>query len=214
MIGLSDALLQDAINSFTTLFVIIDPIGTAPIFVALTVGMSAAARRRIAFRGVIVGGLILTLFAWAGDAVLAFVGISMPAFRVAGGILLFLTALDMLFEKRTERREKRAEEDHDDPSVFPLALPLIAGPGSITSVILLMSDHEGDLQGQAMVMGVMLAVLLMVLALLLLAGLVERLLRRTGVMVLSRVLGMLLAALAVQFVLDGLAGTGLIPGQS
>lgn len=203
-------LLQDAINSFTTLFVIMDPVGNAPIFLALTAGMTAVDRRRIALRGVVVGAAILTLFALAGDAVLSFAGISMPAFRVAGGILLFLTALDMLFEKRTERREKRAEEETADPSVFPLALPLIAGPGSITTVILLMSAHEGDVAGQAMVMGVMLAVLLMVLALLLLASLVERVLGRTGVMVLTRVLGMLLAALAVQFVLDGLAGTGLV----
>jgi len=209
-LGAASVALQEAINAFTTLFVIIDPIGTAPIFVALTVGLAPAARRRIALRGVAVGGLILTLFALTGDAVLRTVGISMPAFRVAGGILLFLTALDMLFETRTERRERRAEEETPDPSVFPLALPLIAGPGAITSIILLMGEHEGDLAGQAMVMGTMVAVLAMALVLLLLAGLVERLLRRTGVMVLTRVLGMLLAALAVQFVLDGLAQTGLL----
>ena len=206
------ALLQDAINSFMTLFVIIDPVGNTPIFLALTAGLAAAERRRIAMRGVLVGAGILTLFALAGDAVLAFVGISMPAFRVAGGILLFLTAVDMLFEKRTERREKRAEEEVPDPSVFPLALPLIAGPGSITTVILLMDSHSGDVQGQAMVMGVMFAVLSLAFILLLLAGQLERLLRRTGVMVITRVLGMLLAALAVQFVFDGLTEIGAIPG--
>ncbi|MEM7211795.1 MAG: MarC family protein [Pseudomonadota bacterium] len=199
------ALLNDAINTFTTLFVVVDPIGNAPIFLALTVGMSAADRRRIAVRGVLVAGMILTLFALVGQAVLDFVGITMPAFRIAGGLLLFLTALDMLFEKRTERREKRAEEQIQDPSVFPLALPLIAGPGSIAAVILLMHEHEGDLAGQGMVMGVLFGLLLLVLCFLLLAGPLERLLRRTGTMVVSRVLGMLLAALAVQFVLDGFA---------
>ncbi|MFK7943923.1 MAG: MarC family protein [Paracoccaceae bacterium] len=203
--------IQDAINAFTTLFVIIDPVGTAPIFLALTAGMATRERRRVAIRGILVGAGILTLFALAGDAVLSFVGISMPAFRVAGGILLFLTALDMLFEKRTERREKRAEDTENDPSVFPLALPLIAGPGSITTIILLMDEHSGDWQGQGMVMGTMFSVLLLAFVLLLLSGPLERLLRRTGVMVVSRVLGMLLAALAVQFVFDGLAEIGVLP---
>ena len=205
------AMLQDAINVFTTLFVVVDPIGNAPIFLALTVGATAAQRRSIAIRGVLVAGMILTLFALAGDEVLAFVGISMPAFRIAGGLLLFLTAIDMLFEKRTERREQRADETVDDPSVFPLALPLIAGPGSITAVILLMHEHDGDLQGQAMVLGVMAGMLLLVLAFLLMAPLLERLLKRTGTMVITRVLGMLLAALAVQFVLDGMQGIGALP---
>lgn len=204
-------LLQDAINAFTTLFVIIDPIGTAPIFLALTAGMAAPARRRVAVRGMLVGSGILTVFALAGDAVLSFVGISMPAFRVAGGILLFLTALDMLFEKRTERREKRAEDTDTDPSVFPLALPLIAGPGAITTIILLMDQHTGDWRGQATVLGVMFSVLMLTFALLLLSGLLERLLRRTGTIVVTRVLGMLLAALAVQFVFDGLAEIGVLP---
>ena len=203
-------MLTDAINSFTTLFVVIDPIGTAPIFLALTVGMGAAERRRIAVRGILVGAVILIVFGLAGDAILRFVGISMPAFKVAGGILLFATALDMLFEKRTERRERQAEDHGDDPSVFPLATPLIAGPGSITSMILLMDDQAGDLAGQAMVIGVMLGVLAVALLLLLLSGPIERLLRRTGTMVVTRVLGMLLAALAVQFVMDGLVASGLV----
>ncbi len=207
---MSIPMLDDAINVFTTLFVVVDPVGNAPIFLALTVGATAAQRRRIAVRGVLVAGFILTLFALAGDAVLAFVGISMPAFRIAGGLLLFLTAFDMLFEKRTERREQRADEPVDDPSVFPLALPLIAGPGSITAMILLMHEHDGDVTGQAMVLGVMAAMLLLVLGFLLMAPVLERLLKRTGTMVITRVLGMLLAALAVQFVLDGLRGVGAL----
>lgn len=203
-------MLQEAINVATTMFVVIDPIGTTPIFLALTPGLAAAARRRIALRGILVGAGILLVFGLAGDAILAFVGISMPAFKIAGGVLLFVTALDMLFEKRTERRERRADEERDDPSVFPLATPLIAGPGSITSLILLMDEQAGDLPGQVMVMGVTLGVLATAFLLLLLAGPLERLLQRTGVMVVTRVLGMLLAALSVQFVMDGLVASGFV----
>lgn len=207
---MSPTLADDAINTFATLFVVIDPVGNTPIFLALTAGLSAAARRRIAMRGMAIACAILLLFALAGDAVLAFVGISMPAFRISGGLLLFLTAIDMLFETRTKRREKHAEEEREDPSVFPLATPLIAGPGSIAAVILLMDGQAGDLTGQLMVLGVLAGVLLAAFLLLLLAAPLERLLRRTGVMVITRVLGMLLAALAVQFVLDGLTGIGAI----
>ena len=185
---LDPAMLNHAINAFTTLFVVIDPVGNAPIFLALTVGATMAERRRIAVRGVLVASIILAVFALAGQAVLDFVGISMPAFRIAGGILLFLTALDMLFETRTERREKRAEEEVQDPSVFPLALPLIAGPGTITALILLMHEHEASTAGQVMVMVVLAVLLLMVLGFLLLAGPLERLLKRTGTMVVTRVL--------------------------
>ena len=119
------------ITAFATIFVVIDPIGLAPMFVALTQGMDARARRSIAFRacGVAIG--ILALFGLLGEAVLGFVGISMPVFRIAGGLLLFLTALDMLFERRSKRREDQTGEDHPAPSVFPIATPLIAGPGAI-----------------------------------------------------------------------------------
>lgn len=118
------------ITAFVSLFVIIDPIGLAPLFVALTTGMAPAQRRRIALRATGVAMGILLVFSFFGDALLSFIGISLPAFRIAGGILLFLTALDMLFERRQKRREDQAgeEEDEEDPSVFPLAIPLIAGP--------------------------------------------------------------------------------------
>ncbi|MBK0398752.1 MarC family protein [Limibaculum sp. M0105] len=206
-------MLDAAINALVTLLVVIDPIGLAPIFLALTAGTPAPARRRLAMRGIGIAAAVLVLFALAGDAVLSFVGISMPAFRIAGGLLLFLTALDMLFERRTERREKRghdAEGGAADPSVFPLATPLIAGPGAIATIILLMGAHEGDVAGQAMVLGVMAAVLALTLVSLLMCGALERVLRRTGVLVVTRLLGMLLAALSVQFVLDGLAAFGFV----
>ncbi|MEQ9258930.1 MAG: MarC family protein [Roseovarius sp.] len=201
------------ITAFVTLFVIIDPLGMTPLFVALTQGMTAARRRAIALRACIASALILIVFASFGEAVLGFIGISMPAFRIAGGLLLFLTALDMLFERRTKRREGTAgqaeeEDDDDDPSIFPIAIPLIAGPGSIATVILLAGQRPG-VEGLAWVIGVMLSVLVLVFLLFLTAGLLERALGRTGINVITRLLGMLLAALAVQFVLDGLRGFGL-----
>ncbi|MFO6463888.1 MarC family protein [Jannaschia sp. KMU-145] len=192
----------EAIAAFTALFVIIDPIGLAPIFVALTRGMTPAQRRIIGLRACALAAVLLVVFALVGEALLNFLGISMPAFRIAGGILLFLTALEMLFEKRTPRREGQAEAHVADPSVFPLALPLIAGPGAITTMILLTDGAEP--LGAAQAIGVMLAVIGVVLALFLAASPMERLLGPTGINVVTRLLGMLLAALSVQFVLDGL----------
>lgn len=208
-----------AITAFVTLFVVIDPLGTTPLFIALTGGMTSAQRRRVALRASLVALGILTAFGLAGGSALSFIGISMPAFRIAGGLLLFLTALDMLFERRTERREKRVESEleepgDDDPSVFPLAIPLMAGPGAIAAMILLTERAAGDPGGQAIVFAVMTAVLALQFVLFLLGGPIERALGRTGVMVVTRLLGMLLAALAVQFVLDGLEQTPLFTAVS
>lgn len=201
---------SDLITAFVALFVIIDPIGLTPLFAALTQGDPQSRRRAVGVRACLVALFILSLFTIFGEAVLGFVGISMPAFRIAGGILLFLTALDMLFERRTKRREDKAdeEEEGDDPSVFPLAIPLIAGPGAIATVILLAGRDPG-LPGILSTIGVTVAVLLVVFALFLTAGLLERLLGRVGINVVTRLLGMLLAALSVQFVLDGLRAFGM-----
>ncbi|MEX0306893.1 MAG: MarC family protein [Ruegeria sp.] len=196
------------ITAFTTMFVVIDPFGTTPVFVALTQDMDAATRRKIAIRSCLTAVFILIAFAAFGEAVLGFIGISMPAFKVAGGALLFLTALDMLFERRNKRRENRAEEEeHPDPSVFPLAIPLIAGPGSIATIILLAGQNPG-VQGIAAACAVMLAVMLVVFVFFLAGGLIARILGKTGLNVLTRLLGMLLAALSVQFILDGLKAFG------
>ena len=137
--------LPALISAFTTLFIIIDAPGLVPVFIALTEGMSARQRRTIAVRACLVSAGLMGLFLVLGEAVLGFVGISMPAFRIAGGAVLFLTALDMLFERRQKRRDDNAEsaEPDHDPSVFPLALPLIVGPGLITTIILLAGRAEG-----------------------------------------------------------------------
>ena len=202
--------MTELLTAFTTLFVIIDPIGLAPIFLAMTTGMSASRRRAIAIRACIIGALILFAFSFLGEALLGFVGISMPAFRIAGGILLFLTALDMLFQRRQARRQDNADEaqqEHqDDPSVFPIAIPLIAGPGAIASLILLTGNGDG--LWHLSVLGVMLAVILIVFGLFMLSAPLERILGQTGTNVVTRLLGMLLAALAVQFILTGLKDFG------
>ena len=198
------------ITAFVTLFVIIDPIGLFPIFVSLTQGVPQRERRKIAIRACVTAFVILSIFAFLGEAVLGGIGISMPAFRIAGGILLFLTALDMLFERRTKRREdqaEEAEEDFPDPSIFPLAIPLLSGPGAITSVILLAGQDTG-IQTTLSVLAVAALVLAIVFTLFLTASALERLLGRTGITVITRLLGMLLAALAVQFILDGLKNFG------
>jgi|TARA_R110000787_G_scaffold2455_1_gene9781 multiple antibiotic resistance protein len=203
--------LPALIAAFTAMFIVIDPIGLAPLFIAMTQGMSQAHRRSIAMRACLVAIGLLLLFAFFGEALLDFVGISMPAFRIAGGVLLFITALDMLFERRQARRQDNADDAIDpahDPSIFPLAIPLIAGPGAIATIILLTGEAD-DVMGFGAVLGVMLIVIAMVFAMFMAAGLLERLLGKTGINVVTRLLGMLLAALSVQFILDGLKGFGL-----
>jgi len=198
-----------AITAFVSLFVIIDPIGLAPLFVAVTQKNTKAERRAIAIRACLVGLGILAIFGIAGETVLSVIGIGMPAFRISGGLLLFLTAIEMLFEKRTQRREHQADAGPaPDPSVFPLAMPLIAGPGAMTTMILL-TGAQNDVAGQVMVFGVMVAVVLIVFTMFMLSGVLARLLGQTGINLVSRLLGMFLAALSVQFVIDGIRDIGL-----
>lgn len=203
--------LAPYVTAFITLLVIIDPMGLAPLFVALTQGETPGRRRTIALTACLVAAGVLTAFGIFGELVLAIAGISMPAFRVAGGALLFLTALEMLFEKRTQRRKGQgdAAEPANDPSVFPLAIPLIAGPGAIATMILLTGQNEGDIGWLVAIHGVMLAVLAVTFVLFLASSFIERVLGPLGITVVTRLLGMLLAALAIQFILDGLAAFGV-----
>jgi multiple antibiotic resistance protein len=203
-------MMEFYITAFVTLFLVIDPIGLLPMFISLTQGQSAS-RFGIAFRACIIGAVILAVFGLIGDRLLGFIGIGLPAFRISGGLLLFLIAVEMLFNKRSQRREEQSEDkSSDDPSVFPLATPLIAGPGAMASMILLSSGMDDEAQATLIVMGAMVSVLLLVFFGFLAGGLVERVLGKTGINVFTRLMGMLLAALSVQFVVDGLRGLGLI----
>jgi multiple antibiotic resistance protein len=198
--------MEFAFNAFVTLLVVVDPLGLAPIFAALTRGFSEKQKRESAIRGTLLGSAILFLFALAGDVLLEALGIGLPAFRIAGGLLLFLLALDMVFARPSGIRATSVREQEEsyqqDISVFPLAIPLLAGPGAITTVLLYTG---GSGAGQvALFMAVLFVILLLTLGSLLLAPRVMRLFGETGANVLSRVLGVLLAALAVQFVIDGL----------
>ncbi len=197
------------VSAFVTLFVIIDPPGCAPIFGSLTSGSTAAHRRAMAIRSVLIAAAILLFFGLLGEDLLRTLGISLAAFRIAGGIMLFLIALEMVFEKRQERRENRANEinaspEQEDISVFPMAIPMIAGPGSIASVMLLMARGDG-LQGSLVVLGALGAVLLLTMLALLAAGPIMRVLGTKIEAMITRILGVILAALAAQFVIDGIA---------
>ena len=195
------------ISSLITFFVVIDPPGCAPIFAGLTSGVAAAQRRAMAVRAVGVAAAILVVFALFGEDLLKGLGISLASFRIAGGIMLFLIALEMVFERRTERREDRAAkvsaEHVEDVSIFPMAMPMIAGPGSIASVMLLMARNDG-LQRSLVVMAALATILALTLLSLLAAGTIMRWLGARIEAVITRLLGVLLAALAVQFVMDGL----------
>ena len=195
-------------TAFITLAVIIDPPGCAPIFASLTAGTDSLHRRRMAVRSALVAWGILVFFALLGEPLLRTLGISLSAFRLAGGIMLFMIALDMVFERRTERREERAEEikgtpEAEDISVFPMAIPMIAGPGSIASIMLLTARADGPIQ-DAIVLTALTLVLLLTLAALLLAGPLMKLIGAKLEAMITRILGVILAALAAQFVLDGL----------
>jgi multiple antibiotic resistance protein len=199
------------VSAFATLFVVIDPPGCAPIFASLTSGSSPAQRRAMAIRSVLVAAAILLAFAIVGEAFLDALGISLDAFRIAGGVMLFLIALEMVFEKRQERRENRAVEvkaqpQHEDVSIFPMGIPMIAGPGSIASAMLLMSRGQG-LAADLVVLAALALVLVLTLACLLVAGPLMRLLGYKLEAMITRILGVILAALAVQFVIDGIRGS-------
>ncbi|ASK88318.1 MarC family protein [Sphingorhabdus sp. SMR4y] len=196
------------ISAFVTFFVVIDPPGCAPIYASLTSSAPPRDRRIMAIRAIFVAAVILLVFALFGEQMLGALGISLDSFRIAGGIMLFLIALEMVFEKRTERREDRAQEimekpEIEDVSIFPMAMPMIAGPGSIAAVMLLTSQHDG-IDNALVILGALGSVLLLTLLGLIAAGPLMRVLGNKVEAVITRVLGVLLGALAVQFVVDGL----------
>lgn len=194
-------------NAFVTILVTIDPPGLAPLFLALTRGMNRDERRQVSIRASIIGFAVMALFAVAGAAVLGALGITLPAFRLAGGLLLFYIAFEMVFERRQDRKEKSADaavsKDHiADIAAFPLAIPLIAGPGAISATVLLSSSFAG-LAAQATLVGIILVCLVLTYLVFVLSERIDGFLGHTGRSILTRLLGVILAALAVQFVADG-----------
>ena len=197
------------VSAFVTLFVVVDPVGVAVVGGGLTHGLSRDSRRSIAMRGTLIAGVLLILFAFGGEWLLRALGIGVPALRVAGGVLLFLLAIDMVFARPSGIRNPTAPEQEEashrnDIAVFPLAFPLLAGPGALTSVVLLMA-RAGTPADSALVIGALMAVLVLAFLALRFTDRVTRLLGVTGANVVGRISGVILAALAAQFVLDGLA---------
>ncbi len=202
-------LIEQLIPVFITLLVVIDPIGMAPIFAALTRGGDAGYRRRMAIKGILLSTAILLFFVFTGNTLLRFMGISLNAFKIAGGVLLFLLAIDMVFARQSGLRSTTVKEQEEaqfkeDISVFPLAFPLIAGPGALTTILLTISANRDDPLLFAGMLGVLLAVLLLTLLSLLAANKLTALLGETGANVIDRLLGLILAALAVQFIVEGI----------
>jgi multiple antibiotic resistance protein len=259
------SMASELIAAFVTLFVIVDPVGLVPVFLVLTQDTSTAHRRRMAIRACITSFVILTAFALLGESLLGIFGIHMPAFRISGGTLLFLIALEMLFERRGKKRNERAEQvhqeleheenedragsnphtnaatatgtsapntmtsstaspaakdgahtstsptptaahddDYEDVSIFPMSIPFLAGPGSIATIMLLMGKYKDNIVMQTGVIGVVALVMVCALTMFLLSGLVAKRLSPTVATVISRLLGMILAALAIQFIIDGI----------
>ncbi|MDX1605619.1 MAG: MarC family protein [Candidatus Competibacterales bacterium] len=208
-------MLQTAIVAATTFFATIGPIDVAAMFAALTADETPARRRAMAVKGTLVAAGILLLFAGFGEALLGYLGISLAALRTAGGILLLLIGIDMVFARTSGGISTTADESREartkaDISVFPLATPLIAGPGAMGAAILLMADAGSDLLRQLSVVAAMLGVVLLTFLALLGAGPLQKLLGVTGLHVITRVFGVLLSALAVQFIFDGVAASGML----
>jgi len=204
-------LAQLFVSAFITLFVVIDPPGCAPIYAGLTKGASTAERRNMAIRAVVIAAVILLIFALFGEQLLAALHIDLDSFRIAGGLMLFWIAFEMVFEKRTQRREERAEKvaaapEVEDVSIFPMAIPMLAGPGAIAAIMLLMNEAS-DLAQTFTVLAALAGVLIITMFALMAAGPIMRLFGDKVEAAITRVLGVLLAALAAQYVIDGLRGS-------
>src|SRR5882757_3082397 len=199
--------LEFFISAFVTLLVVVDPVGLVPAFIAITGGLPAQARRNVALRACLIAAAVLAGSALAGDWLLRTLSITLPAFRIAGGLLLFSIASEMVFGVRIARQSKEAEEVVEDHvrniAAFPLAIPLMAGPGAIAATVLLAGRADSDSMRLGILLGVIAVVLAICLAVFTAAGRIGKLIGSTGNVVMSRLLGVLLAALAVQYVIDG-----------
>lgn len=208
-------IIETAGLALATFFATIGPLDVAAVFAALTANQTPRQRRSLALRGSLISAAILVAFALVGEPILKTLGITLPALRTAGGILLLLMGIELVFARSSGANSTTAEEEREaagkaDIAVFPLATPLIAGPGAMGAAILLMANQQGDFVGQAIVLASLLAILLLTFVSLLLAGRINALLGVTGMHVIMRVMGVILCALAVQFIFDGIRNSGLI----
>jgi len=199
---------MELINTFVMLFIVVDPWGIAPLFLSLTKGMSRHDQNKVAIHATLLASVILILFFLIGDDLIAMLGIGLPAFRIAGGILLLLLSIDMVFARHSGLRSATSREQQEavqrsDITVFPLAFPLIAGPGALTTVML-MASQEGDYITMMGSLGVIAAVIVVTLISLLASFRLLKVMGETGMNVVSRLFGLILAALAVQFIIDGI----------
>ena len=197
-------MLEIFLQYFVLYFVVIDPIGTTPLFLVVTKGLNAKDKNKVAFEGVLIATIVLLFFAFFGNYVLKYLGISFPAFTIAGGIILFLIALEMLFDIRSERKKKSINDKRDKISIFPIAIPLLAGPAAITSVILTISQAEGSYSLLIINIICLISVMLVSFIILRVFTKFQKFINEKIINIFSRVIGIILAALSIQYILDGI----------
>ncbi|MDC0632046.1 MarC family protein [Candidatus Pelagibacter sp.] len=197
-------MLEIFLQYFVLYFVVIDPIGTTPLFLVVTKGLNAKDKNKVAFEGVLIATIVLLFFAFFGNYVLKYLGISFPAFTIAGGVILFLIALEMLFDIRSERKKKSINDKRDKISIFPIAIPLLAGPAAITSVILTISQAEGSYSLLIINIICLISVMLVSFVILRVFTKFQKFINEKIINIFSRVIGIILAALSIQYILDGI----------
>ncbi|MEM8852253.1 MAG: MarC family protein [Pseudomonadota bacterium] len=208
-------MVESILPEFVTLWVVIDPIGTIPVFIAVTAGLTVAKQRMVALKAALVSAGILLFFLVAGQFVLEGLGIGLNSFQIAGGIVLFLFALTMIFgESKPEAESQEAEVDHKSLAVFPLAVPSLASPGAMLAIVVLTDNHRFGVADQLVTAGVMLAVVFVAFILMLLAGPIIKLIGMSGAAIVSRVMGMILAAVAVDNIIQALIALQALPAPA
>ena len=197
-------MLEIFLQYFVLYFVVIDPIGTTPLFLVVTKGLNAKDKNKVAFEGILIATIVLLFFAFFGNYVLKYLGISFPAFTIAGGVILFLIALEMLFDIRSERKKRSINDKRDKISIFPIAIPLLAGPAAITSVILTISQAEGSYSLLIINIICLISVMLVSFIILRVFTKFQKFINEKIINIFSRVIGIILAALSIQYILDGI----------
>ena len=197
-------MLEVFIQAFVLYFVVIDPIGNTPIFMSITQSQNEKEKYQTAIEGVIIATIVFITFSIIGQLLLSYLNVSLESFRIAGGIILFLIAIEMLFNKRQERKEKILDQAKDKLSIFPLAIPLLAGPAAITSVIVIATKYQGDLMLQSVSILGLVTVMLITLLFFLLLAKSDKFLKKNITNIISRVIAIILAALSIQYIIDGL----------